>query len=72
MTTQQKFDAVVAVLKALLETVQECGDQGAPAGVMYAALMDKMSLDQFQHLMGILVQAGRVNCVHHVYYAKDR
>ena len=46
MTTEQ-IKAVRAVANMFLETVREMGEQGATAGPMYAAVMDKMSLENF-------------------------
>lgn len=36
------------------------GSIGAPAGVMYSAVCDKISLAQFNQIMGGLVGAGKV------------
>ena len=66
--TKALFLREVNVLQALLETVQETGKSGAPAGVMYAALCGVMSLDGFMQRMGILEQAGKVVQRGHCYY----
>jgi hypothetical protein len=43
---------ILQVANALLMTVHECGDQGAPAGVMYAACNAQgISLTAFHHIM---------------------
>ena len=59
----------ILICNALLEVVQESGANGAPAGVMYAALMGTMSLNQFMGCMNILEKAGKVRREHHCYYA---
>lgn len=71
MTTLQDVYRVIAICNAFLDTVQAAGPDGAPAGVMYAAVMDKMSLEQFECVMGLLVEAGRLRKSNHVYYAVE-
>lgn len=66
--TQQHLN-VLKVLEALLATVNEAGQQGAPAGVMFAAWQAHGgSLNSFQQAMGLLVKAGRVRLSNHCYY----
>lgn len=51
--------AILLLTKAVLETVAETMPSGAPGGPMYAAFMTAgMSLDQFESLMGGMVEAG--------------
>jgi hypothetical protein len=52
LTAKRVCDAVIA-------TVNE-SPQGAPGGVMYAALMPYLSLAQFEAMMRLLVETGRV------------
>lgn len=52
--------AVRAVANMFLDAVKEAGTIGAPGGVMYAAVMDKLSLSQFQQIMGTLERHGFV------------
>ncbi len=59
--------AFIAYAEALLETV-EAMPEGAPAGPLYATVMGLFSYDQFERLMHLLVQAGRVRKVGHVYH----
>lgn len=64
-------DAVVAVRRiadAIIETVNEVGEQGAPGGHIYAVVMQYMSLEQFQQLMRLLVEAGRITRRGECYY----
>ena len=53
------IETVRCVYKAVIDTVNET-PQGAPAGSMYAALMQYMTLDQFQTMMDSLVYAKRI------------
>lgn len=67
---QQGLEALLQLSKAVIETVQEAGDQGAPSGVLYAALMTAgLSLEQYERLMAILVDAGKVRKSGHLYFA---
>lgn len=46
---------------AVLETIQEAGELGAPGGVLYATLMTQgCTLNQFQTLMAPLERQGYV------------
>ena len=61
MTEQQTRRALLAICDALVESVQAAGSLGAPAGVMYAVLMQHgCSLDQFNQLTGALVSLGKL------------
>jgi len=55
----------------VVETVKESGSMGAPGGIMYAALMAQgCTLEQFEQIMGALVNAGRISksgdCYHYI------
>jgi hypothetical protein len=52
-------ETIKRVYQALIDTVNET-PQGAPAGPMYAALMQYMTLDQFTAMMDSLVYAKRI------------
>jgi hypothetical protein len=43
-----------------IDAVKDGGDHGAPAGVMYAAVCDKISLTQFEQIMDALVRMKKV------------
>jgi len=68
ISRETKVNVLRALLGAMLDTVKEMGAQGAPAGVMYAAVCGRMSLAQFQAVMGALESAGKVRKSGHVYY----
>jgi hypothetical protein len=60
--TREQRDALLVlrrIAEAVTATVNET-PQGAPSGVMYAAVMAHLSLDQFEAIMRALVEAGRV------------
>ena len=67
--TIQQLQALRAACDLILEAVRESGPLGAPAGVMYAALMAHgCTLNQFESIMGALVRAGKLrksgDCYH--------
>ena len=62
-------DVVRKVAWAIISTVKDAGEQGAPAGVLYAAMMDKMPLDTFEAIMAICVAAHKLRKSNNVYYA---
>ena len=67
-TTQQQ--AINTVVRAVLETIQEMGTDGAPSGVLFAALQTQgCTLSQFQSLMGALERAGKVALRYDCYFA---
>jgi hypothetical protein len=60
MTTTQ-INTLKLIIDAILETVKEAGSNGAPGGVLYAALMAQgCSLNQFQSLMRGIVSGGKL------------
>lgn len=75
MTDRQKFDALKLILDVLLDAVRAGGDHGAPGGVVYAALMThapNCTAAQFEQLMSILVDAGKVTKHGQLYFAVNR
>lgn len=57
--TEQEKKAVLAVCSAVIDAVEAGGDQGAPGGILYAALMAHgCTLHQFEMIMGTLVRTG--------------
>jgi hypothetical protein len=49
------MDRMQAVFDVFLEAVKAGGSHGATAGVLYAAVMDRCRLDQFQQIMRALI-----------------
>lgn len=71
MNREQAVQILRLVTNAILETIQETGDHGAPGGILYAALMHHgMSLEYFQEIMAALVQSGKVIKRGELYFAK--
>jgi hypothetical protein len=60
VTPQQKAAALRLALQAILDAVKAAGDLGAPGGVLYAALIDRISLWQFEQIMEALVHMGKL------------
>ena len=64
---QNEIETWRRVYQAVVATINET-PQGAPGGPMYAALMQYISLDQFQTMMNSLVYAGRVRREGELYF----
>ncbi len=61
MTEQQILKVLRMISDAIVESVKAAGPLGAPAGVMYAALMQHgCTLDQFNQFTGALVSCGKL------------
>ncbi len=58
--TQEQIQALRAVAAMFIDAVRAAGDLGAPAGVMYAAVMGRLSLHQFEQITSGLVRAGKL------------
>ena len=62
--------AIVTAIRAVYETVKGMGQDGCPAGPLYAGLMAHgCTMTQFESLMSALVETGKVRKDGHVYYA---
>jgi hypothetical protein len=66
--THDQRNAIRFIAQTFIDTVKEMGNAGAPAGPMYAAVMDKLTLSQLDAIMGMLVAAGKLNKSGHVYH----
>jgi len=67
--TQEQIRALRAVADAIIESIDLAGPQGAPAGVMYAALMSYgITLSQFEQIMAGLCGAGKLRKSGHLYF----
>lgn len=68
--TPQQAKALRAIAGAFIDAVKAAGPLGAPGGVMYAAVMDKCNIHQFEQIMAGLVGAGKLrkagDCYHFV------
>lgn len=61
-------ELMLKALQALVDAVKEGGDFGAPGGVMYAALMGSLTLQQFETMMRVLVSQGFLRKQGDLYY----
>ena len=58
MATKQETETAIRILRAIAETIRELGK--VPSGHLYARLMDKLSLDQYNKVINVLKHAGLV------------
>lgn len=68
MNTQQ-LKAIRAIADAIVDSVKAAGEFGAPSGVVYAALMGHMRLDQYEQFISALVNAGKLRKDGNLLYA---
>jgi hypothetical protein len=64
MPTKEQLKAGQAIILAVAETIRESKE--APTGVLYATLMDKVSLEGFNKIIAILENTGLVKVHNHV------
>lgn len=55
MTTSEKAKALLGIVQAIADSIREVGS--APEGVLYAACMGNMRLDQFERIIDMLIRA---------------
>lgn len=60
LSQQAQTQLLRQLCQMFIDSVKAGGSMGAPAGVMYAAVLDKMSLHQFEQMMSALVAMGKV------------
>ncbi len=67
--TREQVVALREIARSILDTVKECGETGAPGGILYAGLMTAgCTFNQFNSIMGGLVNAGYLRLDTDVYY----
>jgi hypothetical protein len=60
---------ILALLKIVLETVEEAGEEGAPSGPMYAALQTAgVSLEAYESIVQFLIDKKAIRKSNHVLY----
>jgi hypothetical protein len=73
MTRQQQTEAIRRIADAIVESVKEAGESGAPSGFVYAALNAQgMTLDQYYSFIGVLVKVGRLRQEGDLLYANEK
>jgi len=69
MLRTQKMNYLTGILVAIIETVKDMGDEGAPGGTLYAGLMSYgITLEIFNEIMGVLVEGGKLRKSGEVYF----
>jgi len=66
MTTEAR--AAALVVQAIVETIEETGDKGAPLGIMYAALCGMISYESFTSVIQALVANKVIRVSNHCAY----
>lgn len=67
---ERQAAALLGVCQTVIELVAAHGADGMPAGHLYGELMAfGCTLERFELLMGVLVQAGKLTHRGHVYFA---
>jgi hypothetical protein len=59
MTDKEKVNARISIIKAVADTIQEMGE--APNGIVYAAMMDFVTFEQYQDILNVIERAGLVS-----------
>jgi hypothetical protein len=69
MTPNELTKAADAIIKAVLDTVKEAGEHGAPAGPMYLAFQQiGFDHDYFETMMAAMIKAGWLVKQNHCYF----
>ncbi len=63
-TSSASIVSAVSICAAIGETIRELGS--VPSGILYANLMGKMNLDQYQKVIALLKRTGLVTESNHV------
>ena len=66
-----KLPAAYLLAFAVVAAVNDC-PEGVPGGSLYAALMSRCSLSQFQQMMGALTETGLLRKHGELYTATDK
>ena len=63
-TTQNDVKAALGILRAVADAIRELGE--VPSGHLYAHLMSKLSLEQYEQVIGVLKQSGLITESNHL------
>jgi hypothetical protein len=66
---ERALQALTLLIDAVIDSVAVGGTDGAPGGVLYAAMMGQVSLSQFEDLMRFLVAVGKLTKRGDLYFA---
>lgn len=69
MSDKEQVILTFQLVYALAATVHETGEHGCPAGVLYAALQGKLSIDQFKELVRVMKEAKLIRESNHIFYS---
>jgi hypothetical protein len=69
--SNSQLAAITMLADAIVEAVKAAGPLGAPGGHLYAALMGKVSAQQFETFMSALVGAGKLIKRGQLYFVAD-
>jgi hypothetical protein len=64
--TSVEKQRIFAIVRAIEDTIKECGQEGVPLGPLYAALMGVMSYHTFEAMINAMVQCKRIEVKYHV------
>lgn len=64
--TREQIDAVAAVAALILSAIKEAGPAGVPSGHVYAVLMGKLSLDNYNAIIRGLEKLGKITNRNHL------
>lgn len=63
--TQEQVQAAFDVFKTMFDLIK-ASPNGIPSGELYAIVMGVMSIDQYNHLIQIGIDAGRIRNENHL------
>ena len=63
-TTQNDVKSALGILRAVADAIRELGE--VPSGHLYAHLISKLSLEQYEQVIGVLKQAGLITESNHL------
>lgn len=66
MTTEQRRQKIQEIAYVIYDIIKSSGDKGIPSGHLYAALMGKMTLDQYNLFIGALAANGKITNHNHL------
>lgn len=62
-TTKQQIDGAVQVIAAIANTIRSLGK--IPSGKLYARIMDRVTIEQYDRILDILKNAELIEVKHH-------